>query len=81
MNQKDRGLFAKQALDNPVLDEAFADIKARIFSLWEISHSDKWKDREVLYCQLQALNDFRGQLENYLHTAALETTAEKDTWT
>lgn len=76
MTPYERATNARQLLDNPVLDEAFGEIKSRLVSSWETTHPDQWKAREGLFDRLQALKDVRQQLETFIHTAALETTAK-----
>jgi hypothetical protein len=67
---------ARQILENQVLQEAFIDLASRLHGSWEASHPDKWKDREAIFNQLQALKDLKAQLESYIHTAALDSTAK-----
>ena len=76
MTPPERATQARLILDNPILDEAFGEVKSRLMSSWEATHPDQWKVREGLFDRLQALKDVRQQLETFIHTAALETTAK-----
>lgn len=76
MTPFERAAQARIVLDNPILDEAFDELKACLISSWETSHPDNWKKREAIFNQLQSLKDFKAQLETFIHTAAMETTAK-----
>lgn len=76
MTPSEKASNARQILDNQVLNEAFSDLTSRLHDAWETSHPDKWKDREAIFNQLQALKDLKAQLETYIHTAALDSTAK-----
>jgi hypothetical protein len=72
----ERATNAQLILDNEVLAEAFALLEERIVSNWKSSSPDQWKSRERMFEQLTALQDVKQQLETFIHTAAMETTAK-----
>jgi hypothetical protein len=67
---------ARQILENQVLREAFSDLTNRLHDSWESSPLDQFREREAIFNQLQALKDLKAQLEDYIHTAALDSTAK-----
>lgn len=75
MTPSEKASNARLILENQVLHEAFSDLKTRLHDSWEASHPDNWKAREAIFNQLQSLKDLRSQLESYIHTAALDSTA------
>lgn len=76
MIPSERARLAEEILRNEVFDEAIKTLEGALIAEWKSSHPDKWKDREATFGKLQALMDIRQQLENFIHTAALETTAK-----
>jgi hypothetical protein len=66
---------ARDLLRNDVFKEACEVLERNLMDSWKATPPDAWKQRESLYERLQALRDIRVQLENFIHTAAMETTA------
>ncbi len=77
MTPSERARLANEILNNEVFDEAFKAQERALIAEWKASHPDKWKDREATYMKLQALLDVKQQLDNFIATAALETTARE----
>lgn len=76
MTPNERATQARLILDNDVLKEAVNEIRSRLIASWEATHPDQWKARESLFAQLTALKDLMAQLETFIHTAALDSTAK-----
>lgn len=76
MTPSERANQAQLILDNETFHEAFQAVERGLVDLWKASAPDAWKQRERVYDQLKALQDVKQQLETYIHTAALETTAK-----
>jgi hypothetical protein len=72
----ERQNYAQEILRNPIFTEAMKEIETSLMSEWKATPPDAWKRREGLYERLQALMDFKAQLDNFIHTAALDSTAE-----
>lgn len=77
MTPSDRARWANEALQNKVITEAFDCLEANLIAEWKSSPPDKWKGREATYDKLQALMDLRSQLQNFIDTAALDSTATR----
>lgn len=75
MTPTERARLSGEVLNNPVFVLAFDTLEQALVAEWKASHPDHWKAREVTYAKLQCLIDVRQQLETFIHTAALETTA------
>jgi hypothetical protein len=77
MTPNERAAQAKILLESEIFDEAFKALDARLTSLWKSSHPDQWKYRERVFDQLGALQDVKHLLEDFINTAAMETTANR----
>jgi len=77
MYPSERARLADEALRNPVVTEAFEVIERNLVAEWKSSNPEKWKDRERTYERLQALIDLRAQLQTFIDTAALDSTANR----
>lgn len=77
MTPSERSRLASEALDNPVLNEAFDVLELSIYAEWKSSSPDQWKGRERTYERLQALLDLKAQLQTFIDTAALDSTANR----
>jgi len=77
MTPNERAAQAKIVLESEIFSEVFKVLDDRMTSLWKSSHPDQWKYRERVFDQLQALQDVKRQLEDFIHTAAMETTANR----
>lgn len=77
MTPNEKSRLAREALDNPVIEEAFDAIEMSIYAEWKSSSPDQWKGRERTYERLQALLDLKAQLQTFIDTAALDTTANR----
>ena len=75
MTPAERARLADEVLRNEVFTLAFSTLEQALIAEWKSSHPDHWKAREATYAKLQCLIDVRQQLETFIHTAALETTA------
>jgi hypothetical protein len=76
MNTTERARLAEEALRNEIFDEAVMVLEQNLIAEWKVSPPDNWKSREATYNKLQALMDIKAQLQTFLDTAALETTAK-----
>jgi hypothetical protein len=72
----ERSRLARDILDNEVFTEACGEIEKTLKDSWKATPPDAWKRREGLYERLQALEDIKAQLQTFIDTAALETTAK-----
>lgn len=59
-------IWAKQAIENPILEKAFEDLKQSALNKFEISQARDTEGREGAYWFLKVLNEFKGQLRCYL---------------
>lgn len=59
-------LYAKQAIDNPIINQALEALRINAFDKIEASPSRDAEDRERLYWFLKALTELKGQLRIYL---------------
>lgn len=59
-------LYAKQALTNPIINQALEALRINALEKIEASPPRDSEDREKLYWFLKALNEFKGQLRLYL---------------
>lgn len=72
MNETERGDKAKRLLEDPVLKQAFADVRARIIAEFE---NAPLRDQEGIFnlrLMLKALNDVRANLERAVRDGRLE---------
>lgn len=76
MSPKERARLADAVLQNDVFKEALSELETELVTSWKATPRDDWRLREGLYGQLQALKDLKTKLENYIATAALDTTAK-----
>lgn len=77
MTPQEKSRWAMTALQNPILHEAFGVLEQNLNVAWKSSHPDHWKEREAIYAKLQALMDVKAQLQNFIDTAALDSTATR----
>ncbi len=73
------GARAKQLLDDPMLANAFEDVRLTIISGIATSSFEDAEQRESGYFMLRALESVKGQLERHIRTAAGIQAEEKDT--
>ena len=59
-------LYAKQAIENPIINQALEDLRINALEKIEASPARDSEDREKLYWFLKALSEFKGQLQIYL---------------
>ena len=76
MTPSERHNNARELLRNEVFNEACKVLEEGLIAAWKATPPDAWKQRESLYDKLQALQDVKQQLEVFIHTAAMETTAK-----
>ena len=77
MTPNEKSTLARDLLRNDIFNEAIKEIESSLVGEWKASHPDAWKARERVYDRLQSLMDIRAQLETYIATAALDTTARE----
>lgn len=70
-------MYAKQALENPILKVAFEDLKNTALLKFQASDGRDTEGREKLYWFLKALNEFVGQLNVYLSEEVVKKSKEK----
>jgi hypothetical protein len=76
MTPTERARLAEEVLRNEVFNEAFEVLEQYLVAEWKVSPPENWKSRERTYEKLQALIDVKAQLQTFIDTAALETTAK-----
>jgi hypothetical protein len=81
MHPKERARLAEEIFRNDVFHLAFDYLEQVLIAEWKSSSPEAWKARERTYDRLQALIDVKAQLENFIHTAALDSTATGTAWT
>lgn len=77
MTPHERQSNARLLLRNEIFTEACEVIERNLWDSWKATPPDAWKRREALYERLQALGDIRAQLQTFIDTAAMETTATR----
>ena len=75
MSPNEKARLAEEILRNEIFQEAISTLESGLVAEWKATTPDSWKSRERLYDRLQALMDLRQQLETFIATAALDTTA------
>jgi hypothetical protein len=76
LNSTERAVNAQLVLDTGIVHEAIDVLTERLVDSWKSSSPEDWKGRERMFDQLKALQDVSRQLEDFIHTAAMETTAK-----
>ncbi len=76
MTPTERIFYAEEMLRNPLFDEVMKELESSLIAEWKVSPPDSWKSREATYQKLQALMDIRAQIQTFIDTAAMETTAK-----
>lgn len=66
-----RGENAKMLLDNPVLQEAFADIEKEIFEIWQNTKTGQQELREEAWLNHRAMKMLKLKLENWLNNGKI----------
>ena len=66
--QKQRGIRAKQILDDELIKKAFHDIRESIFDKIAQSSFKQQDDREDCYRMLRAIESFEGKFKQYINT-------------
>lgn len=67
----DRGVQAKDLLDNPLLAEALSEAKRQIVEMWENTPSRDSDGREWLWLLHQSALRFEGVLKGYIDTGKI----------
>jgi hypothetical protein len=66
--QKQRGIRAKQLLDDELIRAAFNDIRDNIYQGIASSSFDQSKEREDSYHMLRAVESLEGQFKRHINT-------------
>lgn len=69
--ERDRGQRAAAILRDPIVKEAFDEIRESYVSAWEQSSASDTDEREQAYYLLKALQSFRGQFESAVQTGKM----------
>lgn len=64
---RQRGLNARHLMENELLVEAFATVRAELMAAWEGSPAADEKGREKLWLMLKLLNKIPGHLETVMN--------------
>lgn len=70
-------MYAKQALENPILKIALEDLRTTAWFKFQASQARDSEAREFIYWFLKAVNEFQGQLNVYLSEENVKNTKEK----
>jgi hypothetical protein len=65
--KKQRGIRAKQLLDDELIREAFSDIRENIYRKISSSRFDQSKEREDCYYMLRAAEAFEGRFKHLIN--------------
>jgi hypothetical protein len=65
--QKQRGIRAKQLLDDELIRAAFNDIRGNIYQKIGSSSCDQSKEREDCYYMLRAVETFEGMFKRHIN--------------
>jgi vacuolar-type H+-ATPase catalytic subunit A/Vma1 len=65
--KKQRGIRARQLLDDELIRSAFNDIKENIYQKIGSSSYDQSKEREDCYMMLRAVESFEGQFKKHIN--------------
>ena len=60
---KERGVRASQILNDPLVEEAFEKIRARLLESWENSHAHDEEIRQNAYLMIRLLKDLEHQFK------------------
>lgn len=60
---RNRGVRARELLDNPLMVESFAAVRSEYISAWEQSPARDAEGREKLWLMVRTMDKIRGHLE------------------
>lgn len=66
-----RGINARLILDDPLVQEAFANLETMYIDDWKTSTVDDEVKRDRAYMSLRALNDFKSALQSFVDTGKI----------
>lgn len=66
-----RGINARLILDDPLVQEAFANLETMYIEDWKTSTVDDEVKRDRAYMSLRALNDFKSALQSFVDTGKI----------
>ncbi len=69
--ERERASKARQIIDNPLWDEAWIALDAKLTDAWKSSQTGMAERRELIYMQLRAAAEVRGHIETVLETGQL----------
>ena len=69
--ERERGSKARLIIDNPLWDEAWIALDAKLTEAWKSSQTGMAERRELIYMQLRAAAEVRGYVEEILETGQL----------
>ena len=72
-----RATFASQALDNPIMSEAFKELESRLMYEWRNTMDDQITEREIAFDRLKALEYVKNVLTGYINQALIEEANKK----
>ena len=67
----ERGTYAAQALNNPVMAEAFDELEREALTLWSNTVLREIEEREFLWGHVKALRQLRIKLAGYINEAKI----------
>ena len=71
IREQNRGIKAKELIENELLVDAFDDIKSSLVETWEASGPNDGPMREDAWRSLRLLKKLRGVLEGHVETGTL----------
>lgn len=72
-----QGTYARQALNNPIFQMAFDELRNEALRLWESCESNQIEKREFVWIYLKALNQLKGRVERYISNALYQDSLNK----
>lgn len=66
-NVEENARFAQQLLDNPVFNQAIADIKQEILAKWSASDAFDKDGREAAFVYYRAIDMLHGKISGYVN--------------
>jgi hypothetical protein len=72
LSPEQRGTYARQLKDNPVLAEIFKTLRDEAFRVWSITKTDDPGSREYLYKHFQAVSQIERRINGYIANASVD---------
>ena len=68
----EKGSTASKLLNNPLIDNALEGIEKKCFNAFYNSKWFEWRQRNSTYYQMQAIKEFRKQLDEWIRNGLAE---------